>query len=973
MRLRDITPAFFQATLDFLYTAEESMVDIMSFLYEDRAAVGNGVEERLEKLRQDLVFMWRSRLYSDIDIVVGEDSVRTIPDSTGSVLSLPLTEMSEDEETASFSAHRMILVSRSPYFAAQLLSPYADTNARVIRLPSPPFTPAAVHFTLGFLYTGTLFFSNRTFDLSTAFQLWLAGSYLQVETLQSLVSILIAQDFCHCFACSPPCKTCVKRVPRTLAFVTRPDVSDVRLCTMAESAVSGEHFGSFWGKDVGNLATTTKSTIVANICSAIDERAGFVVTALRQMSIIGTRIDVERSSRWVESLRAMCEDVHVHICDAIRSRLGEVVASKEWSDLIHGVGFSNDVLDKALAIMVDNLDETHAARNYGIIVGNVLLHEDELPPPDVAAIVDEARLKIVRYLTKRWVNVRAAGGFNGLHKWALMELAGEIDVPAADLILPEGAASDVARRTSLRARPKPSMPDAQGSPWASKENKYKGPQPGNVVEGEREAGPIHLRAAVLNRNAARAAVSSSTAGTARTTSSNADMSGPIMTRPRGSFDIPGFREGMTSSRQPGIQPVRATARENNLSRTFQTSSSSTSSTASSGGARTGNGVTEMRRLFEDQSSSKQMTLTTTQLEPTPVQTIRSTVASSTEKAPSVRSMSASVEAYRAQKRAMPTVSTTSRSRATSTASTSTIQSLSGSTNQQPRQAETSRVPAATGSQAVRRQGSATSLRSDKSTRSLRPVRRSNVCASENKANIASTHGKVLTAPTVPTIPKRVLSETSNIHGHRGKQVQVQVDKLRARSEGTTLTLGIPCVIAPRTRSGKQVQLHAIVKYIGPLHGQTQSAIVGVEISLPSPQQHLGPESFATATASMELDFHDGVYQGHTYFRLGTPDWSERAEQLPHKPERYARRQRIAQLLSNGDSVFTFDDGRPASLSGRNAIPSELDKRRQPAAKRQRDLFGTVKPAGDNNDVAHSSAAMLRGLFIRPSEVISIVV
>ena len=33
--------------------------------------------------------------------------------------------------------------------------------------PSPPFTPVSLRFTLGFIYTGTLIFSHRTYDLGT--------------------------------------------------------------------------------------------------------------------------------------------------------------------------------------------------------------------------------------------------------------------------------------------------------------------------------------------------------------------------------------------------------------------------------------------------------------------------------------------------------------------------------------------------------------------------------------------------------------------------------------------------------------------------------------------------------------------------------------------------------------------------------------------------------------------------------------
>ncbi|KAK7028413.1 hypothetical protein R3P38DRAFT_3267297 [Favolaschia claudopus] len=66
--------------------------------------------------------------------------------------------------------------------------------------PLPPFTPASLHFTLGFLYTGTLIFSHRTY-LSTALALLLSAFYLALPTLYAEVSARIktemALGLCH--------------------------------------------------------------------------------------------------------------------------------------------------------------------------------------------------------------------------------------------------------------------------------------------------------------------------------------------------------------------------------------------------------------------------------------------------------------------------------------------------------------------------------------------------------------------------------------------------------------------------------------------------------------------------------------------------------------------------------------------------------------------------------------------------------
>jgi hypothetical protein len=68
----------------------------------------------------------------------------------------PFKQTSCDTTTAIFSSHRFILVSRSPYFLNALSWSYKQQpgdEPPTLNLPSPPFTPASLHFTLGFMYT----------------------------------------------------------------------------------------------------------------------------------------------------------------------------------------------------------------------------------------------------------------------------------------------------------------------------------------------------------------------------------------------------------------------------------------------------------------------------------------------------------------------------------------------------------------------------------------------------------------------------------------------------------------------------------------------------------------------------------------------------------------------------------------------------------------------------------------------------
>lgn len=129
----DVTPALFSNQLEYLYTGAD-LGDAFDFLFdatEDDQTIEDVEAHRTEKLRRDLVFMWRSRLYSDVH----------------TQLSGPFAPNSE-EATAIFSSHRFILASRSPYFRSLFLSGsfssvgLASPSSPIsISLPSPPFTP----------------------------------------------------------------------------------------------------------------------------------------------------------------------------------------------------------------------------------------------------------------------------------------------------------------------------------------------------------------------------------------------------------------------------------------------------------------------------------------------------------------------------------------------------------------------------------------------------------------------------------------------------------------------------------------------------------------------------------------------------------------------------------------------------------------------------------------------------------------
>ncbi|KAI9628726.1 hypothetical protein KEM48_011408 [Puccinia striiformis f. sp. tritici PST-130] len=400
--LNGTDPTLFQSILEALYTAN-GLSEVFAFLFDDHAAA-DSPEARTDKLRKDLLYMWRSKLYADCQIILINQQDLDNP-----------TENSTYEQEAVFSAHRSILCSRSPYFASLLLDPYADSNNRVFTLASPPFTPASLHFSLGYLYCGTLDFSNRNFDLSTAMQIWRSAQYLGLELLREEVEAKIS-EMCHNF--KDTCKSCISRIGRVYAFSLALDVASKRLESATEPFVI-QHLGTIWNKAIGELHYEAQTHLVDLVCLSIDPNT--VIGAIQGSKRLKDRLANERSD-WADHLLSMLEPIDEQIGVVLQQKFPAVVTSKGFLDLLVGVGFSNDVLEKALILMVQRLTDDNAAETYQVLVGQVLLREDGLPM-DARVIVEDAKAGVLKYIKSHWTTLRALNGFDPLENWALKEIS----------------------------------------------------------------------------------------------------------------------------------------------------------------------------------------------------------------------------------------------------------------------------------------------------------------------------------------------------------------------------------------------------------------------------------------------------------------------------------------------------------------------------------------------------------------------
>ncbi|KAF9512903.1 hypothetical protein BS47DRAFT_1393787 [Hydnum rufescens UP504] len=474
-----ISPSLFSNQLEYIYTGK-GIGAAFEFLFDSPEGIDGAVDvdaTRIDKLRKDLVFMWRSRLYSDVKIAL-----------TG-----PFSPDSE-EATAVFSSHRFILASRSSYFRALFLSGFASVTPTsssgpiTITLPSPPFTPASLHFTLGFIYAGTLNFSHRTFDLTTAFQIYRSAAYLSLTSLQSEIESRIVEEMTHGLfhayltfeeyekvtggrwgVGGSKCKQCTRRIPRILEFATSEDIKNTILDRGARRALVGL-FGEGWvTPEFAALPPKSRATALKGVYARTTPQNLFPLLFAAESALAKVESPGIRDQPWADMLKDLIVQARKKMDDVLCSQCEDVFEQEEWLAILENDGVRFDDGDKVRWVMDSlrrGLGDTNAGIVYQTLVSSVLLR----PHPTSASVhaatllsstspirsqVERARLDILRWLRKRWVGVRLANGFNSLDGWALKEISDELDVPVDDLLAPPPSKGGLTPQSSIESASSP--------------------------------------------------------------------------------------------------------------------------------------------------------------------------------------------------------------------------------------------------------------------------------------------------------------------------------------------------------------------------------------------------------------------------------------------------------------------------------------------------------------------------------------
>ncbi|CAL1699854.1 unnamed protein product [Somion occarium] len=953
-----INPALFSNELEYLYTGK-GFGEAFEFLFDtsESREEGDAEEARIDKLRKDLVFMWRSRLYSDVKIAL-----------TGT-----FSSSNHDTTTAIFSSHRFMLVSRSPYFRAQLLqwgTSQKPGEQLTLNLPSPPFTPASLHFTLGFLYTGTLIFSHRTFDLETAFHIMRSATYLDMDTLYDEIQARIVQEMMHGLfhaflefneyenitggkwgtgGCK--CRQCARRAPRILEFALSDDVKNANLERGARRALVGL-FGEGWcTPEFAHLPQKLRDGLLKGLAKRTTPLNIFPLlfashTALKKLENV-----VEP---WADISKEMVLTARKTIDDVLATQAAECFEQVEWLEIMEGDGSrfeDGEHVEWTMESLRRGMNEKNGAGLYQVLVDAILVRSNPSDPEQpllsstshVRVQVEQARMDVVRWLRRRWINIRQEGGFEGLHGWALKELAQEMELNEEDLFAP--------------STPK-AMP-TRGSPRTPKAD-------------DNDTASMHLRTSVLNRNVTRSpgeAITSSSASirsVARSThstvsrASTATSSSRLLvppgprpdskltpkdsrpSSPRSSLfsvdgrplkKLPSTSSVVSSRRSAATTSVTPSEQSTPRPKSSAASVRSTRSTASTL-RRPVPGSSTLRP--QSSSSRPSSTLSTTSDGSTIFESAKSDIPPSS--APRTRRVStaSSVSTVSTRTTGTPSPKTTPSRPASSASKVSpsprTKRPAVPPIDHNKLTPMAKRTPSNISMRSTMSTTSTTSRpgSSRKTTTSLRPspqVSRtasgpsgkmpSTVLKDKNTFSTTKSHEKQDSASTIKGSLKRKSSSDTITESTTGPSSSETLPR------GATLDIGIPCII-----SSKRARFRAYARYIGEVEGEA-GPWVGVEVPV--------NDSFPDDKMD-DRQWNDGSWGGIRYFDIGTlSEWEYGDERI--------RRRRVDWS------------------TGSQTLKREGDQLNVERAKRIR----SASPAISDMSVSES-----RGLFVRPQQVLYVV-
>ncbi|KAG2745833.1 hypothetical protein P692DRAFT_20955183 [Suillus brevipes Sb2] len=279
------------------------------------------------------MFMWRSRLIL----------------TCASPYLAPFLQQITNQQPLFFLPTASFLCPAPLTFMRKLLSwakPAKPGEPITVTLPSPPFTPASLHFTLGYIYTGTLVFSHRTYDLDTAFAILKSATYLSLDGLVTEIQARFVYEMVHgLFHASLEfneyeritgskwgtggcrCRQCARRAPRVLEFALADDAKNTYLERGARRALVDLFEEGWCISEFASLPQKIRENLLKGLAKRTTPMNVFPLLFAAQHAIkkLDSVIDA-----WADTSREMVLQARKAIDECLVSQSAECFEQDDW-------------------------------------------------------------------------------------------------------------------------------------------------------------------------------------------------------------------------------------------------------------------------------------------------------------------------------------------------------------------------------------------------------------------------------------------------------------------------------------------------------------------------------------------------------------------------------------------------------------------------------------------------------------------
>ncbi|KAI7902987.1 uncharacterized protein BX663DRAFT_509112 [Cokeromyces recurvatus] len=479
-----ISYALFSKLLHFWYLAE------FSSLKEDEQEI-RSLEERLGmKVISEEKDQWITDLKRMMDESICSDVVISIFHATPNTTHHP--QLSK-EKPPSFSVHRFMLASQSPYFYTVLFTKeFRKVSLSSVHLPSDVFSSITLKIILYYFYTEQLILpslstftlsppqshlSTKRYDLRLLDQVFIAADYLGHPTDTICKAVLTRMNtICHQFKCV--CPECARLLPFMLYFTDKhlqrhKDIAKLRIKLMTLYSDPLERFVPLWSqRPFAILVNATKqeqshfyhhrqhmtedgtqviSQIFINHHETVPTKREDFITQITQQ--ISSNITKQNSIRVLHSLHLCLSALRSAdplptwshsllsiVMDKLLIPTIELVANDfeyycvEYPVLLSCVDgiveFSVDFLEFVLKwILSKGINDRNADKLYQGIVRDLGRRQEVVKNVVIDRVLEDAKQKSIEYLSNHWIDIKALGGFSTIDKDILKSIAEDIHVP----------------------------------------------------------------------------------------------------------------------------------------------------------------------------------------------------------------------------------------------------------------------------------------------------------------------------------------------------------------------------------------------------------------------------------------------------------------------------------------------------------------------------------------------------------------